>query len=100
MADAVRSLKLSVTLRRTERPFWQERYYDFNVHSEEKHIEKLHYIHQNPVVRGLVTRPEDWPWSSFRHHALGESGKVEIESRWAAARRGNELPEPWRIRKE
>ena len=26
----------------------------------------VRYIHMNPVKAGLVLRPEDWPWSSFR----------------------------------
>jgi len=90
---AIKALKLSVTLRREERPFWQTRYYDFNVHSEEKQIEKLRYLHRNPVARGLAQKPEDWPWSSFRHYAFGELGTVEIESEWTAARRGYKLPE-------
>jgi putative transposase len=64
--------------------FWQRRYYDFNVWSEEKVLEKVRYIHQNPVRRGLVARPEDWKWSSFRHLALGEDSPVEIESQWTA----------------
>ena len=65
-------------------PFWLERYYDFNVWSEEKRVEKLRYIHRNPVKRGLVARPEDWLWSSFRHYLTGEEGTVEIESHWTA----------------
>ena len=68
-------------------PFWQPRYYDFNVYREQKLIEKLDYMHGNPVQRGLVTRPEDWAWSSARHYATGEEGAVEIESRWTARRR-------------
>jgi putative transposase len=40
--------------------FWQPRYYDFNVFRERKHIEKLRYIHRNPVKRGLVASPELW----------------------------------------
>ena len=40
-------------------PFWQVHYYDFNVWSEQKRVEKLRYIHRNPVKRGLVERPED-----------------------------------------
>jgi putative transposase len=67
--------------------FWQRRYYDFNVWSEEKRIEKLRYMHRNPVRRGLVAKPEDWPWSSFRHYASGETGTVEIESEWTARKR-------------
>ncbi len=62
--------------------FWQERYYDFNVHTPQKFTEKLRYIHRNPVVRGLVTKPEDWPWSSFGHYLTGAPGTVEVESWW------------------
>ncbi len=67
--------------------FWQPRYYDFNVSSEAKRIEKLRYIHRNPVRRGLVPRPEQWAWSSFRHYVSGVEGAVEIESQWTARRR-------------
>lgn len=59
-------------------PFWLTRYYDFNVHTEKKRIEKLRYIHRNPVIRELVTRPEDWEWSSFRHYSTGEPGIVRL----------------------
>ena len=72
---------------RAEEPFWQARYYDFNVWSERKFVEKLRYLHRNPVTRGLVAKPENWPWSSFRHYATGEVGTVEIESQWTALRR-------------
>jgi putative transposase len=54
--------------------FWQRRFYDFNVRSRPKMIEKLKYMHRNPVVRGFVARPEDWLWGSFRHYAIGEIG--------------------------
>jgi putative transposase len=40
--------------------FWQRRFYDFNVWSQRKEVEKLKYMHRNPVVRGLVEKPEDW----------------------------------------
>ena len=55
-----------------------KRFYDFNVWSESKMKEKLRYMHRNPVVRGLVECPEDWPWSSFRNYAFGEPGPVRI----------------------
>ena len=67
--------------------FWQKRYYDFNLWSEAKRIEKLRYMHRNPVKRGLAEKPEDWAWSSFRHYATGLEGVVEIESEWTARRR-------------
>jgi putative transposase len=67
--------------------FWQARYFDFNVFSARKRIEKLRYIHRNPVTRGLCAEPQDWLWSSFRHYLSGEEGNVEIESRWTASKR-------------
>ena len=83
----VPSLKLPVAVQREERPFWQARYYDFNVHNEDKRVEKLRYMHRNPQKRGLVAKPEEWKWSSFLHYATGFEGAVEIESDWTAARR-------------
>ncbi len=70
-----------------EDQFWQRRYYDFNVYNGEKRIEKLQYMHRNPVRRGPVTKPEEWPWSSFLRYATGKEGLVEIESQWTAMRR-------------
>ena len=49
--------------------FWQRRFYDFNVWSHKKRREKLDYMHSNPVKRGLVRRPQDWPWSSYAFYA-------------------------------
>ena len=34
-----------------------------NVWSPKKRDEKLNYMHNNPVKRGLVKQPGDWPWS-------------------------------------
>jgi putative transposase len=90
----IKGIKLSVALRSLERPFWQARYYDFNIRTEERRVEKLPYIHRNPVKRGLVESPEDWAWSSFRHHATGFDGSVEIESFWTAWQREHGSPFP------
>lgn len=62
----------------TSRHVWQRRFYDFNVWTERKRIEKLRYIHRNPVNRGLVEEPDQWQWSSFRSYACGEAGQVKI----------------------
>jgi putative transposase len=59
-------------------PIWQPRFYDFNFWREEKRIEKLGYMHRNPVNRGLVVEPEQWRWSSFRSYAFAEVGLVQI----------------------
>jgi putative transposase len=92
LSKAIQALKLSVSVRSRERPFWQARYYDFNVHNKLKRIEKLRYMHRNPVKRGLVEKPEDSHWSCFRHYAAGEIGTVEIESFWTGTRRDGHDP--------
>ena len=99
LSRAIQALKLSLTMRSRQRPFWQAHYYDFNVSTHEKFVEKLRYIHRNPVVRGLVGKPEDWLWSSFRHYQTGMRGTVEIESEWTARERGWQLPEWMRNRR-
>lgn len=64
---------------------WQHRFYDFNVWSERKRIEKLRYMHHNPAKEGLVVEPEQWAWSSFRSYAYGEAGAVRINE-WGPAK--------------
>jgi putative transposase len=98
LSKAIQALKLSVSVRSRERPFWQAHYFDFNVFTHEKHVEKLRYMHRNPVRRGLVSTPADWRWSSFRHFATGARGTVEIESEWTARLRGGQLPKWMRYR--
>jgi putative transposase len=74
-------------LRGSRDRFWQTRYDDFNVLTHQKFVEKLRTIHRSPVARGLVSKPEDWPWSSCRHDSAGLRGTVEIESFWTAQER-------------
>jgi putative transposase len=78
LSKALQALKFSVSRRLSARPFWQRRYYDFNVFSHNKRVEKLKYMHRNPVKRGLVERPDEWRWSSYRHYLLEEASPVEI----------------------
>src|SRR5690349_13345459 len=54
LADALKSLKQGVTRRLigNAEHFWQERYYDFNVRNYAQFVEKLRYIHRNPVQEG------------------------------------------------
>jgi putative transposase len=51
--------------RRTERHFWQSGGgFDRNVTEARTLMHMIEYIHNNPVRKGLVARPEDWKWSS------------------------------------
>ena len=78
---------------------WQRRFYDFVVFSEKKRIEKLCYMHRNPVKRGLVLMPEQWVWSSFRHYVRGERGLVLVNEPRQAEMRTSKIAgchRPWR----
>ncbi|HWG22064.1 MAG TPA: transposase [Terracidiphilus sp.] len=68
-------------------PFWQARYFDHNVRNHAGFVTQLRYVHRNPVKRGLCSKPEEYPWTSFRAWASGEIGPVEIENEWTALRR-------------
>jgi len=58
---------------------WQRRFYDMNIRSEKKQLEKLDYMHNNPVERRLVRSPGDWPWSSWRYHFLEDASTIAMD---------------------
>ncbi len=78
LSIAIQILKQRFSKTRDELHVWESRYYDFHIRTEKKRIEKLRYIHRNPVRRQLVDKPEDWRWSSFRDYAGPTSGPVTV----------------------
>ena len=83
-APLIASFAMSGIPRPEPPKIWQKRFYDFNVWTEQKHIEKLRYMHRNPVKRGLVEKPEQWRWSSFRAYLYGDTGPVRVNfQEWA-----------------
>jgi putative transposase len=77
-----------------ESHFWQRRFYDFVVWTEKKVTEKLNYMHENPVKRGLAAKPEDWRWSSVRYCAFGEVGPVLVNEK-VSAKLGTRERQTW-----
>jgi putative transposase len=59
--------------------FWQPRFYDFNILTHKKRVEKLKYMHNNPVSRGLVAHVKDWKWSSYAFYRDATIGSVLID---------------------
>jgi hypothetical protein len=52
---------------------WQENFFDHRLRQDESFEEKAVYIRRNPLVKGLCSKPEEWPWaldSDFVHKAL------------------------------
>jgi putative transposase len=51
---------------RGERGIWQQRFWEHAIRDERDYDAHMDYVHFNPVRHGLVARPGDWAWSSFR----------------------------------
>jgi len=47
---------------------WQKTFYDECIMNSRQLINKLEYIHNNPVEARLVTSPEEYPYSSYNHY--------------------------------
>ena len=51
---------------------WQEGFHPQIIQTEEMLLQKLEYIHNNPVRRGYVDDPAHWRYSSYRNYIGGE----------------------------
>jgi len=58
---------------------WQRLYIPFTASTEKKHMEKLDYMHNNPVKRRLVNSPDQWPWSSFRFYDRNDASVLTMD---------------------
>ena len=57
-----------------QRRVWQRRYWEHRIRDDSDFNRHVDYIHWNPVKHGLVTEPEQWPWSSI--HAFIRRGDI------------------------
>ena len=73
-------------------PLWQHQFWDRFVRHAKEYGQRLNYMHSNPVRKGLVAKPEEWRWSSFRNFSREESERAAcpIEIDYV------ELPESYR----
>ncbi|MEW5958231.1 MAG: transposase [Chloroflexota bacterium] len=60
---------------------WQEGVHPEWIQDDEMMRQKIEYIHQNPVKRGYVDKPEHWRYSSARNY-LGMQGLIEVCTHW------------------
>jgi len=58
---------------------WNWRGYDMNIWTPKKRDEKLNYMHNNPVKRGLAKQPGDWPWSSWRYYFWNDISRLAMD---------------------
>ena len=62
--------------RRRRGPVWQHQFWDRFVRHAKEYGERLNYMHDNPVRKGLVVKPEEWRWSSFRNFSQSKAERA------------------------
>ena len=55
---------------------WLERYTSIPVQTGKYALTLMRYIDRNPVLAGIVNKPEDWNWSGYRYYSLGEKNDI------------------------
>ena len=63
----------------THYQFWQHHNQPIEIHSDKFFNEKLDYIHQNPVVSGFVSEPQDWKYSSAKNYWQAVDPVLDID---------------------
>jgi REP element-mobilizing transposase RayT len=79
----LRQLKYRKEKCKIDREFqlWQEGSHPQAIQNDDMMLQKLEYIHNNPVVRGFVDDPTHWRWSSARNYA-GQAGLIPVVTQW------------------
>ncbi len=58
---------------------WQKKVKSVDLKSEKFVLQKVGYIHMNPVRAGLCDHPAKWKWSSYHAYLPHDPGDVPIE---------------------
>jgi REP element-mobilizing transposase RayT len=79
----LRHLKYYKARHKTDRTYqlWQEGSHPKQILGDEMMIQKLEYMHDNPVKRGYVDDPTHWRYSSARNYA-GMPGLIDVHTNW------------------
>tara|TARA_R110000823_G_scaffold315696_1_gene450413 strand:+ start:48149 stop:48349 length:201 start_codon:yes stop_codon:yes gene_type:complete len=57
--------------------FWQQHNHPIELSNKEIMIQRLNYVHNNPVEAGFVDQPADWVFSNARDYE-DQKGIIEI----------------------
>jgi len=76
--DGSRPLRVGYDVGMEVKHVWQKEYYESVIRDEDDFIEKLNYIHNNPVKRGLVDSPEKYEFSSYYQYFGERRNSVQI----------------------
>jgi len=58
---------------------WQAGFFGEPIRDHDSFVRAVEYVHNNPVVAGLVTHPGEHPYSSYRQWFSGERGPVPVD---------------------
>lgn len=58
---------------------WQDGFHPIAIEKERFFLQKLEYLHQNPVRKGFVEKAECWRYSSARNYLLNDDTIIYIE---------------------
>ena len=59
---------------------WQRENYPEFVANEKFYLAKANYIHNNPIKKGYVGKPEDWLYSSARNRIMDDNSIIELDN--------------------
>lgn len=60
------------------KPVWQEGYYETVMRTEKDIINRLNYLHNNPVRKGLVKNPDQYEFSSYHQYYGKTRQRIQI----------------------
>ncbi len=58
---------------------WKDGSHAEAIISDDFILQKLNYIHENPVRKGYVDRPEYWTYSSARNYILNDQSIIQLQ---------------------
>ena len=61
---------------------WQDEFHPEAIYSDKWFYQKLNYLHENPMRKGFVTKPEDWKYSSARNWLLDDHTVITLDLDW------------------
>ena len=76
----VRNLLANTSLKKEQNKnqIWQQGNYPETVETDSFFLEKLNYMHMNPVRKGYVVAHKDWKYSSARNWECGDQSVVSV----------------------
>ncbi len=76
----IRILRKSYSKRKGQKfQFWYSENWPVLIESDKFLNQKLDYIHENPVEKGYVSKPEEWIYSSARNYYLDDNSIIEVD---------------------